>query len=77
MDLTGQFPYQSSHGKNYMMVAYHYDTNAIRIKPLKNRQAETIVDAGTKINATFATAGTQLNIYILDNESLADLKAAL
>ena len=76
MNLTGRFPYQSSRGNNYMMVAYHYDGNAIRIEPLKNRQAGTIVDAWTKINATFAAAGAQPNTYILDNECSVDLKAA-
>ena len=58
-----------------MMVAYHYDTNVIRIKPLKTRQAETIVDAWTRINDTFAALGTQPNIYILDDEFSEDLKA--
>ena len=35
MDLTGRFPYQSSRGNNYMMEAYHYDGNVIRIEALK------------------------------------------
>ena len=48
MDLTGRFPYESSRGNKYMMVAYHYDGNAIRIEALKNRQAGTIVDAWEK-----------------------------
>ena len=28
-DLTGQFPVQSDRGNNYILVAYHYDTNNI------------------------------------------------
>ena len=52
MDLTGRFPCQSSRGNIRMMVAYHYDGNAIRIKPLKNRQAGTIVNAWNKIKNT-------------------------
>ena len=75
MDLTGRLPYQSSCGDNYMMVAYHYDANDILIDPLKNCQAETIIDAWTSINSTLAAAGTQPNTYFLDNEYSADLKA--
>ena len=41
-----------------MMVAYHYDTNAIRIEPLKKHQAETIIDPWTRVNDTFAAVGT-------------------
>lgn len=76
MDLMGRFPYQSSRSNDYMMGAYHYDGNNIRIELLNNHQAKTIVDAWTTTNATFAAAGTHPNNYILDNECLAGLKAA-
>ena len=58
------------------MVAYHYDSNAIFIQPLKNRQAETIVDAWKVINNRFTAAGAQPNAYILDNECSKYLKTA-
>ena len=35
-DLTGRFPVQSSRGNNYILVAYHYDANAICGQALKN-----------------------------------------
>ena len=38
-DLTGRFPVMSSRGHNYIFVAYHYDTNYIAVRPLKNRSA--------------------------------------
>ena len=34
-DLTGKFPYRSSRGNNYIMVAYNYDGNAILAEPVK------------------------------------------
>ena len=76
MDLTGRFPYQSSRGSNYIMVAYHYDGNVILIQPLKNRETKTIVKAWAIINNKLAGAGAQLNTYIIENKCSADLKAA-
>ena len=35
MDLMGRFPYQSSRGHEYILVAYNYDGNAILAQPLK------------------------------------------
>ena len=76
MDLTGRFPYQSSRGNNYLMVAYNYDANAILVEALKNRQAASIVDAWTLINKKLNEAGIQPNTYILDNECSSELKKA-
>ena len=76
MDLTGRFPYQSSRGNNYLMVAYNYDANAILVEALKNRQAASIVDAWKIIHKKFNDAGVQPNTYILDNECSGDLKNA-
>ena len=36
MDLPGRFPYSSSRGHEYILIAYHYDSNAILGPPLKN-----------------------------------------
>ena len=36
-NLTVQFLVQSDRGNNYILVAYHYDTNNILTTPLKNR----------------------------------------
>ena len=38
-DLTGRFPYRSSRGSQYIMVAYSYDSNAILAKAINNRSA--------------------------------------
>ena len=45
MDLTGRFPHTSSRGNTYIFLMYDYDTNAILLEPIKNRQAKTITTA--------------------------------
>ena len=42
MDLTGRFLYFSSRINEYVLIAYHYNANAIVGVPLKNGQAVTI-----------------------------------
>ena len=44
-NLTGRFPYRSSRGNEYILVGYHYDSNAILVQPLGNREAQTITTA--------------------------------
>ena len=36
-DLTGKFPVTSISGHKYVMVLYHYDSNGIIFRPMKNR----------------------------------------
>ena len=48
--LTGRFPSRSSRGNECILITYHYDANAILAERIKNRQAETITQAWTKIN---------------------------
>ena len=43
LDLTGRFPYRSSRGAQYIMVAYHYDSDAVLVEPLQNRNAQSLV----------------------------------
>ena len=40
MDLTGRFPYRSSRGNEYIMVAYNYDGNQILMEPVKNKVSD-------------------------------------
>ena len=42
-DATGKFPIPSYHGNRYVMVVYVYEPNAILVRPMKNREKETIV----------------------------------
>ena len=43
---------------------------------LKNREAQTIVNAWTKLNARVELAGLQPKKYMLDNECSNDLRSA-
>ena len=50
LDLTGQFPYCSSQGNQYILIGYHYNSNAILGVPLKNGQAATITEGWNTLN---------------------------
>ena len=77
LDLTGKFPFQSSRGNNYILVAYHHDANAILAEAIKNRGAETITAGWKLINEKCEKAGIQPNTYIIDNEASKELKKAM
>ena len=74
LDLTGQFPFPSSWGNQYLLVAYHYDTNAILVEALKNWNATTIVTSWNSLNNKFDLAGAKPQHWILDNEYSNELK---
>ena len=76
-DLPGRFPFCSSRGNQYLVIAYHYDANAILGVAIKNRQASTITNAWTELNKKFEDAGVNPNKWILDNEASQELKAAI
>ena len=77
VDLTGRFPYISAQGNQYILVAYGYDSNAILVEPIKNRNANTITKAWEKIHKKFECAGVAPQTYVLDNEASNLLKAAM
>ena len=75
-DLTGQFPYKSSNGNRYIYVLYDYDSNAILVHPIPNRQAQTISCAWTTLTERLMKNGHRYENFILDNEISSDLKQA-
>jgi hypothetical protein len=46
---TGQFPIQSSCGNKYIMVVVEIDSNAILVKPMKNRKDAKMIRANNAI----------------------------
>ena len=76
-DQTGRFPAQSSRGHNYVFVCYDYDSNAILVEPLKNREADSIANAWKKCHGRLTKNGHLCKKYILDNECSSQLKNAL
>ena len=62
---TGRFPYCSSQGNEYIMVACHYGANVILLQPVKNRQAATLTTAWNVIHNRLVTAGVTPKLYII------------
>ena len=66
-DLTGRFPVQSSKGNNYLLVAYHYDSNNILATPLKNCTGPEIGKAHQTLHQQLKDAGLVTSTIWLDN----------
>ena len=75
-DLTGRFPVKSSSGNEYILIGYHYDANCILGHPVKDRKGPTLAKAWRHLHNEFKRAGTEPDIWILDNEISQDLKNA-
>ena len=60
-DLTGRFPHQSSHGNNHVFVCYNYDTNAILIEAIPNREAAKSDAAWRKCHRRLTLNGQIIN----------------
>ena len=77
IDLTGRFQCKYSNGNEYILVAYHYDSNIIIAQALKNRRAETITATWQVIHNMYTQGGIAPNIYVMDNEISTEFIAAL
>ena len=66
MDVTGRFPYKSSQGNEYILIAFHVDSNTIIGTPVKYKQAHTLKQAWLN---KFALPTNTPNTWILDNET--------
>ena len=73
-DQTGRFPHTSFNGNQYVMVAYDYDSNAILVRPLRNRTGSHLLATMRNIYEFLAQRGLQPSLHILDNEASHDLK---
>jgi hypothetical protein len=67
-DQTGQLPVPSSRGMQYLFVFYSYDTNTIRMEPMKNRTAGEILAAFKRCTAELVQAGFKPQLHRLDNK---------
>ena len=76
-DQTGMFPYLSSRGNRYLMVAIHVDANYIFLEPMRNRTEHQIVGAYQAIFKRMQQAGLSVKKHILDNEASALYKDAI
>ena len=67
--LTGPFPVQSNRGANYILVVYKYDSNAIIVRPLRNRIAPEIKRVFQSVVHYLNARGLRPRLHILDNEA--------
>ena len=58
-DQTGAFPVASTKSNCYIMVAHHYDTNAILVRPMPSRSQHHLKRSFTSIYDTLSNAGHQ------------------
>jgi hypothetical protein len=68
LDQTGRLPQPSSSGNNYLLVAYDYDSNAILMRPIKDRSAEALTMGIQDIHNTLAKGGCQPKFHRMDYE---------
>ena len=73
-DQTGQFPYKSSRGNQYIMVAYNRDSNIILVEPMKSRAEHELLRAMTKIHEHLKNRGLYPQLQILGNKCPALIK---
>ena len=70
MDLTSKFPQRFSRGNNYILIGYHYDANAILVKPIRDRTTTVITDAWKELHNSLEQSRQLPKIYILDNKKI-------
>ena len=68
-DIPGKFPITSKRGYKYMFVLYHYDSNAIIVRPMKNRSDEEFLRVYKDIIEYLKQKGLHPKIQRLDNEA--------
>ena len=73
-DDTGKFPVRSHSGNQYIMVAYHCDSNAILAVPFTSKKNQLRLQAYDDIMKLLTDCGIILDLQILDNEVSAAYK---
>ena len=66
---TGRFPVRSCSGNQYLMVAYHCETNAILIESFQTREERHRIPAYNRIMTRLKTHGHVINHQVLDNKA--------
>ena len=73
-DQTGRFPYTSSLGKKYIVIAYDYDSNTINAESTKSRAGDELKNAYKKISTILRARGLHPKVHLLDNECVQSFK---
>ena len=72
-DQTGKFVTPSSHGNNYVMIVYDYNSNRIFAEPFKTKSAPSILQPYKNVHAKLCVAGLCPQLQRLDNECSTSL----
>ena len=73
-DDTGHFPIKARRGNQYLIVAYHCNSNDILVSLFKTRKDKNFLKAYKSIISRLWENGMSVNLQILDNEASASLK---
>ena len=71
---TGRSPIKSRSGNQYLIVAYHCDSNAILVAPFKTRKDTHRLEAYKSIMKRLRKNGMSVNLQILNNEASSKFK---
>ena len=73
-DNMGRFPIRSWRGNNFIMLAYHVDTNVILVEPFASHHDRHRLAAADRIMANLTKRGHCVDLHILDNKCSAAYK---
>ena len=76
-DLTGKFPVTSNRGNNHLFVLYDYDSNCIRIRPMKSRADSKFIRFFTDLHGHLLARGLKPEYMRLYNEASPDFQIEL
>ena len=68
MDGTGRYPITSASGTRYIIVFIDYNSNYIRLVPVKSRKSEHLVEAYKTTHTWYKDKGFEAELLRLDNE---------
>eukprot|EP00804_Cyclotella_cryptica_P022924 CCRYP_018758-RA/>CCRYP_018758-RA protein AED:0.17 eAED:0.24 QI:0/0/0/1/0.5/0.33/3/0/705 len=71
-DNMGCFPVRFRSGNQYIMLAYHCDSNAILVKPFQSRNDRHHIPAYSRLMTRLQARGHTVNHQVLDNEASAE-----
>ena len=76
-DYCGSFPIRSRSGNEYIMIAYHYDSNTILQAPFADRKNKHMIRYYNSVMKLLADRVHQVDVQILDNEFSAEFKRSI
>ena len=76
-DDTGRFPVRARSGNQYIMIAYHVDSNSILHVPFKTKADKHRIEAYTSIRQRLSALGHKVDLQILDNEASGEYKRVI